>query len=153
MSRETILPDFSIKELDEQQAAAITVIHQAFTDRSRYDLDRLQQEVQDFPPPLYRKFFVAVQAGKVVGVAGVKAADWASHTHVLYLSAVLEAARGQGIGAALVATRLAWIKQHFDYGRILVSTHKVQRFRKLGFKPVSKERPQMAGRRLLCLEF
>lgn len=126
-------------------AAARTVIVDAFADADRYPLARIEQELQPGIPPFLRQFFIAEQkvAGEVriVGVGGIKAADWASGLHVLYLSAVQKAVRGQGIGRALVEARLDWLRQQPGSGRVMVSTQKLRRFRGLGFKVVSATPP------------
>lgn len=126
-------------------AAARAVIVEAFADADRYPLARIEQELQPGIPPFQRQFFVAEQviAGetRIVGVGGIKAADWASGLHVLYLSAVQKAARGQGIGRALVAARLEWLRQQTDSGRVMVSTQKLRRFRGLGFQVISATPP------------
>ena len=83
-----------------ESAAALLVA--AFNDPKRYDIERMQTEIQAIAPPFYRQFFIARLDGELVGVGGVKAADWASNTHVLYLSAVAEHARGRGMARALV---------------------------------------------------
>ena len=88
---------------------------------------------------------------EVVGIGGIKAADWASDTHILYLSAVTEHARGQGIARALIAARIAWAMENFTAGRMLVSTARPRRFARLGFRLMGKR--EAAGRRLMLLEF
>jgi GNAT superfamily N-acetyltransferase len=87
----------------------------------------------------------------VVGIGGIKAADWASDTHILYLSAVAEHARGQGIARALIAARIAWAMENFPRGRLLVSTARPRRFSRLGFRLMGKQ--EAGGRRLMLLEF
>jgi GNAT superfamily N-acetyltransferase len=87
----------------------------------------------------------------MVGVGGLKSADWASSTHILYLSAVEPAYRGLGIGRALVAARIEWIMDRNREGRILVSTTRPKRYRHFGF---SELRPrQSASARLMFLDF
>lgn len=131
-------------------AAAQAVIVAAFADADRYPLARVAQELQPGIPPFYRQFFVAWQyvdgVEQVVGVGGIKAADWASDLAVLYLSAVLPQARGQGIGRALVTARLDWLRQQKQHGqkargRVMVSTQKLRRFKNLGFTVVSATPP------------
>lgn len=87
----------------------------------------------------------------MVGVGGIKAADWASDTHILYLSAVAEHARGQGIARSLIAARIAWTMENFPHGRLLVSTARPRRFTRLGFRLMGKQ--EAGGRRLMLLEF
>ena len=48
-------------------------------------------------------------------------ADWASRTHILYLSAVAPGTAWAGIGRALIKARLDWLEANFAAGRILVS--------------------------------
>lgn len=129
-------------------AAAQAVIVAAFADTDRYPLARIAQELQPGITPFFRQFFVAWQyvdgVEKIVGVGGIKAADWASDLAVLYLSAVLPQARGQGIGRALVTARLDWLRQQKRqkaHGRVMVSTQKLRRFKSLGFKVVSATPP------------
>lgn len=144
------MADFVIENLGDRHEAAIELLCTVFQDSARYQRRRLEHEIREVDPPIYRHFVVALQYGELIGIGGIKAADWASNTHVLYHSAVAVEARGQGIGSALVDARLAWLRQNFTSGRVLVSTRKVQRFRKLRFKSVGHE---MDGRRLMCLEF
>jgi predicted N-acetyltransferase YhbS len=87
----------------------------------------------------------------VVAIGGVKAADWASRTHILYLSAVAPERRGQGIGRALIKARLDWLEGNFAAGRILVSATKLRRFRDLGFAELRHGR--IDGKHLLLRRF
>lgn len=132
-------------------AATVALLAQAFHNPERYGPERLHDEVQHRSGPHYRHFFVARRQGEIIGVGGLKAADWASATHILYLSAVAEHARGQGVARALIEARIAWVKAHHLAGRILVSTPRPKRFRRLGFKPVGK--PVGEERQLMRLEF
>lgn len=129
----------------------VTLLFNAFAQPERYSLQRLRNELQNGSAPFYRKFFIAFEAGEIVGIGGVKAADWALHTHLLYLSAVAPTHRRQGIGRALVKARIEWIEQHFDSGRILVSSAKNKRFRELGFVQVPKSK--IEGSQLLMRRF
>ena len=124
---------------------------QAFDDPSRYGHARVAAQLEPAPLPFYRHFFIARLDGEVVGVGGIKAADWASETHILYLSAVAEHARGQGVALALVEYRMAWAKANFEHGRLLVSTARPRRFARLDFTPVGER--EAAGRRLMIHEF
>ena len=134
--------------------AAEAVLAAAFNDPARYSLARLAEELQERLPtagPYYRCFFVALVDGEIVGVAGVKAADWASDLHLLYLSAVLPAFRSRGIGRKLVRVRLQWLEKQFGHGRVMVSTRKPKRFHDFGFKAVPQS--QMQGRQLMLRRF
>ena len=71
-----------------QLEAAIDLVENAFADPERYGRERIAREMLVDDPPFYRQFFVAIKGGRIVGVGGVKAADWAAKTHLLYLSAV-----------------------------------------------------------------
>ena len=71
-----------------QLEAAIDLVENAFADPERYGRERIAREMLVDDPPYYRQFFVAIKGGRIVGVGGVKAADWAAKTHLLYLSAV-----------------------------------------------------------------
>lgn len=116
----------------------VTLLFNAFAKPERYSLQRLSDELQADQTPFYRKFFIAVSAGKIVGFGGVKAADWASNTHLLYLSAVSSKYRQQGIGRALIKARVEWIEKNFASGLILVSSTKDKRFRDFGFVRIPK---------------
>jgi predicted N-acetyltransferase YhbS len=129
---------FRIDTLDTSSDALLDtcakLIVNAFADPERYNLDRVRRELCCDDPVFYRRFFVAIEDGQIVALGGVKAADWASRTHILYLSAVSPAKRGQGIGRALIKARLDWLQTTFKSGRILVSATKTRRFRDLGFR-------------------
>jgi GNAT superfamily N-acetyltransferase len=131
--------------------ACTTLLVNAFSDPLRYSLDRLRREIQSADPVFYRQFFVAVNHGQVVGIGGIKAADWASDTHILHLSAVAPEWRGQGIGRALIAARVDWAETTFLRGRILVSTNKSKRYRAMGFVEIRASRT--AGRLLMVRRF
>lgn len=138
--------------LDEAAlASAVSILEAAFNDPERYGKARILSQLQPADLPFYRRFFVARRAGEVVGIGGVKAADWASDTHILYLSAVAEHARGQGIARALINARIAWVMETFGNGRLLVSTARSRRFARLGFRLMGKR--EAGGRRLMLLEF
>ena len=81
--------------LDADREAAADVILAAFADPTRYGRERLVEQLAPAAMPFYRRFFVARRQGELVGVGGIKAADWASDTHILYLDAVAEHARGR----------------------------------------------------------
>ena len=119
-----------------QLEAAIDLVENAFADPERYGRERIMREMLVEEPPFYRQFFVAIKDGKLAGVGGIKAADWATKTHLLYLSAVTPEMRGQGIGRALVEVRMEWVERQFSSGRILVSTPRTKRFREFGFVEV-----------------
>lgn len=128
-----------------------TLIMNAFGDPERYNYDRVAHELRANDPYYYRRFYVAMEAGEVLGVGGVKAADWASNTHLLYLSAVKPERRGKGIGRALIKARVEWVERTFPFGRILVSTSKAKRYRELGFVEVRNSR--LEGRHLMLRRF
>lgn len=131
--------------------ASVTLIFNAFADPERYSAERVARELRGDDPVFYRRFFVAMDAGEIIAVGGVKAADWASSTHILYLSAVTPERRGQGIGRALIKARLEWLAASFKSGRILVSAAKTKRFRALGFSEVRNS--AIDGRHLLVRKF
>ncbi len=100
--------------------------------------------------PFYRKFFGAYHAdGTLIAVGGVKAADWASDTHILYMMAVDKDHRGKGIGSDLEKARIQWVRDNFSNGRCLVSTKHKKRFERWDFKVVS----EVNDRYLMILEF
>ena len=131
--------------------AAVAILVDAFGDPARYDEERIRAELVPAAEPFYRRFFVARRGDEVVGIGGVKAADWASNTHILYLSAVAERARGQGVAKALIETRMAWVSGRFGSGRLLVSTARRKRFANYGFRPCSED--AASGRTMMVLDF
>lgn len=138
---------------DDRQAIAQAkdVILAVFANDGRYPAERIAAELKPARPPLLRQFFVAYRHGRLVGTGGVKSADWASDTYLLYLSAVEAESRGRGIGRTLIRTRLEWIQCQAPHGRILVSTAKPKRYRDHGFRPVSRER--LGDKHLMLLEY
>lgn len=149
------MPKFRIDTLDISSPslidACVTLLVTAFAKPKRYSAPRLAEELQAVSPLFYRHFFVAVTDGKIIGIGGVKAADWASHTHQLYLSAVAPEYRGQGVGRALLKARLDWVKENFTTGRILVSSPKAKRFHEFGFVDISQG--AIDGRHLMMCRF
>lgn len=134
-----------------QLEAAIDLVENAFADPERYGRERIMREMLVDDPPFYRQFFIALKGGRVVGVGGVKAADWATRTHLLYLSAVAPEMRGQGIARALLTARVEWLLKRFGSGRVLVSTSRPKRFRELGFVEIRGSK--IEGRTLMRLHF
>lgn len=122
-----------------------------FDNATQYGQKRIECEVGEASPPHRKAFFLAMEAEKILGAAGVKSADWASNTWILYLSAVKPEARGQGIGRQLIEARILWVKAQQSHGRVLVSTGKPQRYRALGFRKITRE--ERSGKHLLVLEF
>jgi len=152
---EQAMSKFRIDTLDTSSPllveACVTLLTNAFAKPERYSSQRLHEELQAHSTLFYRQFFVAISAGEIIGVGGVKAADWASHTHLLYLSAVAPEHRSQGVGRALLEARIDWVVQHFKGGRILVSSARSRRFRDLGFSVVRKS--TIDGRHLMMRRF
>lgn len=128
-----------------------TLIVNAFADPIRYNADRVRRELCTDDPIFYRRFFIALDDGELVAIGGVKAADWATRTHILYLSAVAPERRGQGIGRALLKARIDWLETTFKSGRIIVSATKLRRFRDLGFTELRHGR--IDGKHLLLRRF
>lgn len=147
--------DITPVELDWQDSDGIAIARHlvvaAFDNAERYPEQRISEELQPASAPQYRQFIVAWHEGRMVGAGGIKSADWASGTHILYLSAVESAMRGRGIGRALVRARLDWIFARHEHGRVLVSTQKPKRYRDMGFREVSRK--ASPGPRLMMLEF
>ena len=143
--------DFLDRDSEVLLAECTTLIVNAFGNPARYDPCRVLSEIRANEPSFYRKFFVAMESGEVLGIGGVKAADWASHTHILYLSAVKPARRGEGLGKTLIKARVDWVRAHFPQGRILVSTAKTKRYQEFGFREVRNS--QVDGRHLMLLRF
>lgn len=117
----------------------------------RYEEQRLFSElVSNHALPFYRRFFAAYDhAGVLIGVGGVKAADWASDTHILYMMAVDSEHRGKGVGSDLERVRIQWLRDNFTHGRCLVSSKHKKRFERWGFTAMS----EIDDRYLLMLEF
>lgn len=147
--------ELSIEVLDDadpaQRDAVADILEASFANPERYNRQRLLEQLRSAPLPFYRRFLVARRGGQIVAVGGIKAADWATDTHILYLSAVAEQARGQGIARALIMARIAWAMESFVHGRLLVSTAKPRRFARFGFRLVGKYSAQ--ERRLMVLDF
>jgi GNAT superfamily N-acetyltransferase len=131
--------------------ASVTLIVNAFADPERYSAERVGRELRTVDPAFYRRFFIAVDAGEIIAVGGIKAADWATKTHILYLSAVTPERRGKGVGRALIKARIDWLTENFKSGRILVSAARTKRFRDLGFVEVRNS--AVDGRHLLVRRF
>lgn len=131
--------------------ASVTLIVNAFADPERYGVTRVTQELRGHDPAFYRRFFVALDAGEIIAIGGVKAADWASRTHILYLSAVAPERRGKGLGRALIKARIDWLEASFPHGRIIVSSSRAKRFRDFGFSEVRNS--TVDGRHLLIRRF
>lgn len=144
--------NFDIFELNDNEISDVcSLIIEAFENSQRYSKERVFNEISPTESIFYKKFFVAKIDGKIVGVAGVKATDWASNTHVMYMSAVNKTYRNQGIGRALVEARVKWVINWFNTGRILVSTHKSKRYKSFGFKPIPN--CKLDGRQLMVKVF
>lgn len=149
------MKDFSIVDLPWSEPAAVgearALVVRVFADPRRYSVERVAGEMQPAPVPEQRRFFVAYRGGVLVGSGGLKSADWASHTHVLYLSVVAPEHRGLGIGRALVKARLDWLRREQRHGRVLVSTTREKRFLDFGFRRISRQ--DRYDRCLMLLEY
>ena len=133
-------------------SAAIELLHNNCPSESeRYEKNRLIEEIYLIDErPFYKNFFGAYHLdGSLIGVGGVKAADWASDTHILYMMAVELEHRGIGVGSALESIRIQWVRDNFPHGRCLVSTRHKKRFERWSFKAVS----EINNRFLMILEF
>lgn len=121
------------------------------SESDRYEQNRLVTELSVVDAmPFYRKFFGAYDLnGKLIGVGGIKAADWASDTHILYMMAVDKEHRGKGVGTDLEKARIQWVQGRFKHGRCLVSTKHKKRFVRWDFKVVS----EISDRYLMIWEF
>jgi GNAT superfamily N-acetyltransferase len=121
------------------------------SESERYEKSRLVTELcPSAKLPFYRKFFGAYDLDEtLIGVGGIKAADWASDTHILYMMAVDKDHRGKGVGSDLESIRIQWLRDNFPRGRCLVSTIHKKRFERWDFEAVS----EINGRYLMILEF
>ena len=128
-----------------------TLLVNAFANPKRYGAERIRAALSGGDAPYYRQFFVATEGGVLLAVGGIKAADWAAKTHLLYLSAVAPERRGQGIARALLAARVEWLTKRFNSGRILVSTARTRRFGEFGFTEVHGS--EIDGRQLMLYRF
>ena len=146
---------YSIRPLDATSAGLDDAVNllcsNCPSESERYDESRLQTEIcPTETQPFYRIFFGAYDVdGTLIGVGGVKAADWASDTHILYMMAVDKNHRGKGVGSDLERVRIEWVMDNFTHGRCLVSTRHKKRFERWHFKTVS----EVNNRYLMALEF
>ena len=148
------MPNFHIYQLDLDDPinrdCAMRLYAQTYPDNTdRYSLKRLESELTNQSGWNYRTVFAANIGSHLVGIGAIKAADWASNTHIMYLSAVHEESRGMGIGTALEQARIEYVKQSFPCGRIVVSTKHHRRFAKHGFDSIS----EIDGRHMMCYKF
>ena len=148
-TRFTVAELSSLPATAREQAARLLL--ESFDDTQRYGEERIRRALEATAPPLYRVALVALTGHEVVGVGALKAADWASATHILYLSAVAPGFRGRGVARELLRARLEWLQDRFAHGRVLVSTGKQRRFLDSGFRVVSSSDPE--GPKLLIKEW
>lgn len=146
---------YTIRPLDTSSLALSEAVNllsgNCPSESERYEKSRLETELVAVDArPFYRKFFGAYDCkGVLIGVGGVKAADWASDTHILFMMAVDEQHRGKGVGSALERARIEWVRSNFSKGRCLVSTKHRKRFDRWNFVTVS----EINHRHLMILEF
>ncbi len=146
---------YTIRPLDNTSTALSGAVNllcsNCPSESERYEKSRLVTEICSLDElPFYRKFFGAYDFdGTLIGVGGVKAADWASDTHILYMMAVEKDHRGKGVGSELESIRIQWVQDNFPCGRCLVSTKHKKRFERWKFKTVS----EVNNRYLMLLEF
>ena len=150
-----LIKSYTVAPLDSSPPAiadAVNLLNSNCPSESeRYEKNRILNELSSANElPFYKQFFGAYDlAGTLIGVGGVKAADWASDTHILYMMAVEKDHRGQGVGSDLEITRINWLRENFSSGRCLVSTRHKKRFERWDFRCVS----EVNNRHLMILEF
>jgi GNAT superfamily N-acetyltransferase len=146
---------YTIRHLDTTPLAISDAINLLCSncpnESERYEKSRLITEIAVVDTlPFYKTFFGAYDFDNtLIGVGGIKAADWASDTHILYMMAVDETHRGKGVGSHLEIARIQWMRDNFSHGRCLVSTKHKKRFERLDFSIVS----EVNNRYLMILEF
>ena len=146
---------YTIRPLDDTPAALADAVNllssNCPSESERYERARLVTEIHSVDEqPFYKKFFGAYDLeGRLIAAGGIKAADWASDTHILYMMAVEVEHRGKGVGSSLEAARIQWMRDHFAHGRCLVSTKHKKRFERWDFEIVS----EINDRYLMLLEF
>lgn len=149
------MKNYTIRPLDNTPIAISDAISLLFSncpsESERYEKSRLITDVCIVDTlPFYKKFFGAYNADNtLIGIGGIKAADWASDTHILYMVAVEKAHRGKGVGSSLETARIQWMQENFTHGRCIVSTKHKKRFERWDFKIVS----EVNNRYLMILEF
>ncbi|MGZ4960614.1 MAG: GNAT family N-acetyltransferase [Methylomonas sp.] len=149
------MKNYTIRPLDSSSGALSDAVNLLCSncpnEAERYEKSRVANEIATVDPlPFYRKFFGAYDLdGILIGVGGLKAADWASDTHILYMMAVDINHRGKGVGSDLESVRIKWVRDHFPRGRCIVSTKHKKRFERWDFKTVS----EVNNRHLMILEF
>lgn len=121
------------------------------TESERYEVSRLISEVCVIETlPFYKIFMAAYDSDEnLIGIGGIKSADWASDTHILFMMAVAKDQRGKGVGSDLERARIQWVRDKFSHGRCMVSTKHKKRFERWGFKVAS----EVNHRYLMILEF
>jgi len=151
----TKMKNYTVRPLDTTSVALSDAVNllcvNCPSESERYEESRLVTELcQVDTLPFYRKFFGAYDfAATLIGVGGIKAADWASDTHILYMMAVDKDHRSKGVGTDLESIRIQWVRDNFPRGRCLVSTKHKKRFERWDFKTVS----EVNNRHLMVLEF
>lgn len=149
------MKNYTIRPLDTSPSAISDAVNllcsNCPSESERYEKSRLITEICVVNTlPFYRRFFAAYDVDDVlIGLGGIKAADWASDTHILYMMAVDEAHRGKGVGSHLETARIKWMRDNFRHGRCIVSTKHKKRFERLDFSIVS----EVNNRYLMILEF
>lgn len=146
---------YTIRILDTDEVSITNAVNLLCSncpnESGRYEKSRLAREIECINTrPFYKLFWGAYDSDNVlIGIGGIKAADWASDTHILHTMVVDEAHRGKGLGSKLELVRIQWVRDNFSHGRCLVSTKHKKRFDRWGFKIVS----EVNDRYLMLFEF